>query len=132
MKEPKNDEPRESRDCEVCERQRCEYQGTSDEQASSSEQVGERAGRQLHKHSGDRRGAHDKADQSWAGTELTREERKERSAADRVAAIRDKSCSTQPDERSARRWVTRLLACTVSDSNSIGSHCGNASAHFEP
>ena len=102
MKEPENHEPRERRDGKVAEGQRREYQGTRDEQSPPSEQIGKRAGRQLQEHSSQRRGAHDKADERWACAELAGEERKEWSAADRVAAVRDESGSTQPHQCAAR------------------------------
>ena len=102
MKEPENHEPRERRDGEVGEGQRREYQCTCHEQSAPSEQIGKRAGRQLQEHSSQRRGAHDKADEGWACAELTGKERKEWSAADRVAAVRDESGSTQPHQSGAR------------------------------
>ena len=102
MKEPENHEPRDRRDGKVAEGQRREYQCTRDEQSPPSEYIGKSAGRQLQEHSSKRRGAHDKADERWACAELTGEERKKRSAADRVAPVRDESGSTQPYQRGAR------------------------------
>jgi hypothetical protein len=102
MKEPENDEPRERRDGEVGEGQRREHQCTCHEQSAPSEQIGKRTGRQLQEHSSQRRGAHDRADERWACAELTGVERKKWSAANRVAAVRDESGSTQPHQSGAR------------------------------
>jgi hypothetical protein len=102
MKEAENHEPRERRHGKVAEGQRGEYQCTCHEQSPPSEQIGKRAGRQLQEHSRQGRGAHDKADERWTCAELTGKERKEWSAADRVAAVRDESGSTQPDQSGAR------------------------------
>jgi hypothetical protein len=102
MKEAENDEPRERRNSEVREGHCREHQCTRDEQPPSSEQIGERASRQLQEYSSQRRGAHDKADEGWTCAELTGEERKEWSAADRVAAVRDESGGAQPHQSGAR------------------------------
>jgi hypothetical protein len=103
MKEAENHEPRERRHGKIAEGQRGEYQCTRDEQSPPSEEIGQRAGWQLQEHSSQRRGAHDKADEGWACAELTGEERKKRSAADRVAAVRDEPGRTQPNQSGARR-----------------------------
>jgi hypothetical protein len=103
MQEPEHHDPRERRHGKVGERQCCEYQCTRDEQSPPPEEIGQRAGWQLQEHSSQRRRAHDKADEGWACTELTGEERKEWSAADRVAAVRDEPGRTQPNQSGARR-----------------------------
>ena len=84
MQDPQHYEERQRRNGEIGEGHRREHERARDQQAPPPEEIGQRAGRQLHEDARERRRAHHEPDEGRSGAELAREEGQQWCAADRV------------------------------------------------